>query len=148
MYSLAYSLPVNPPGTAVPLTRERVWDGLVMKAENALPFVPAMQECTILERFDGGLVRRVRVNDETWIELVTFTPQIQVMFERTNATGTRAGWIANILSESDDGLWLTFVLNVVVPDVIYSGAAMKAQYIGAIAATLKKMRELFPNTAL
>jgi hypothetical protein len=147
MYTLAYSLPVNPPGTAVPLTRERAWDALVMKAENALPFVPAMQECTILERFDGGLVRRVRVSDETWIELVTFTPPIQVMFERTDETGTRAGWIANILSESDDGLFLTFVLNV-VPRVVASGDTMKEQYIGAIAATLKRMRELFPSPAL
>jgi hypothetical protein len=145
VYTMAYSLPVNPPGTGVVLTRERVWDGLVMKAENALPFVPSMQECTVLERFAGGLVRRVVVNDETWIERITFTEPVQVLFERTDAAGAPAGWIANVLSESEAGLLLTFVLNVVTDpgDARARGEAMKTQYVGAIDATLRKTRELF-----
>ena len=66
MQALAFSLPVNPPGTTVPLTRERVWAGLVMKAENAVPFVPGMQECTIVERFDGGFIRKILINGRHW----------------------------------------------------------------------------------
>jgi hypothetical protein len=32
----------------------QLWKGLVLKAENALPFVAAMTHCEILERTDGG----------------------------------------------------------------------------------------------
>ncbi len=46
----------------MPLTRELVWAGLVMKAENAVPFVPGMQECAVAERFEGGFIRNVLIN--------------------------------------------------------------------------------------
>jgi hypothetical protein len=35
----------------------RVWRGLVMKAENAVPFVPAMTRCEVVERRENQLVR-------------------------------------------------------------------------------------------
>jgi hypothetical protein len=140
MYTFAYTIPVNPPGTAIPLTRDLVWRGLVMKAENALPFVPVMQACDVVERFDGGLVRHIRIGGETLIERVILTPEIQVLFERLDDAGTRTGWIANVLSEDETGLLLTFVINV--EGDANAGEAMKGQYIGAIATTLKKTREL------
>jgi hypothetical protein len=134
----AYTLAVNPPGSAVPLTRELVWSGLVMKAENAVPFVPAMQECTIVERFDGGFLRKILINGRRWTERVTLTAEAQVLFERLDDAGNSHGWIANVLSEGEDGLLLTFVLNVDAAD----GEDMKQSYTGAIAATLRKTREL------
>jgi hypothetical protein len=147
MYRQAFSIPVNPPGTEHELTRDLVWRGLVMKAENALPFVPVMQACDVVERFAGGLVRNIRIGGEELVERIIFTEGVQVLFERIGADGERTGWIANVLSESDDGLLLTFAINVQAPDAAPGGeagfgAAMKQQYIGAIAATLKKTREL------
>jgi hypothetical protein len=122
----------------VPLTRERVWDGLVMKAENAVPFVAGMEECTIVERFEGGFVRTILINGRRWTERVTLTPQAQVVFERLDADGKTAGWISNVLSEGEDGLLLTFVLNVKASDE----RDIKQTYVGAIAATLRRTREL------
>lgn len=53
---MAASIEVNPAGADVTLTRDLVWRGLVMKAENALPFVPAMQECTVSDFITGKTV--------------------------------------------------------------------------------------------
>jgi hypothetical protein len=139
MQALAFSLPVNPPGTTVPLSRELVWAGLVMKAENAVPFVPGMQECAIVERFDGGFTRRILINGRHMMERITLTPEAQVLFERVDAAGNASGgWIANVLSEGEEGLLLTFVLNVASEP----GRDLKTQYTAAIAATLKATREL------
>jgi len=138
VHALAYTLQVNPPGTAVPLTREMVWNGLVMKAENAVPFVPGMDECRVTERFDGGFYREILINGRRLIERVILTPQAQVLFERVDAAGQTRGWIGNVLSEGEDGLLLTFVLNVEAADE----RDMKQTYTAAIAATLRRTREL------
>jgi hypothetical protein len=139
MQALAFSLPVNPPGTTVPLTRELVWAGLVMKAENAVPFVPGMQECAIVERFESGFIRNILINGRHLTERITLTPQAQVLFERADAAGNATGgWIANVLSEGEEGLLLTFVLNVPSEP----GRDLKKSYTAAIAATLKATREL------
>ena len=50
MHAVSLSIPVNPPGAEPRLTRDEVWRGLVMKAENAVPFVPGMTRCEIVER--------------------------------------------------------------------------------------------------
>ena len=85
MYTMAASIDVDPLGCVVELTLDQVWRGLVMKAENALPFVPAMQECVVLERFANGLTRTVLARGERFIERVTFTPRVAVLFQRTDA---------------------------------------------------------------
>ena len=147
MYTMAASIEANPPGERIVLTRDQVWRGLVMKAENALPFVPAMQECTVIERFENGLLREVSARGERLRERITFTPQVQVLFERTDMAGNRAGWIENVLSEGRNGLLLTFVLNIVLPGVPEGsddeqrrGDAVKQSYVEAIEATLREMR--------
>lgn len=155
MYTMAASAEVNPAGADVILTRDLVWRGLVMKAENALPFVPAMRECTVMSRSGNTLVRNVVTRDERFTERVTFTPQVQVLFDRTDGAGRDAGWIANVLSEGERGLLLTFVLNVVIPDVEAGspeerrrGEVIKASYVEAIAATVRMMRTLAREGAL
>jgi hypothetical protein len=48
MYTLSVAVDVNPPGATPRLTQDQVWRGLVIKAENAVLFVPRMQSCTVL----------------------------------------------------------------------------------------------------
>ena len=95
MYNYAATLVVNPPGSLA-LTREQLWRGLEQKAENPLDFVPGMASCEVVLRGD-----RLR-------ERITFTPMIQVHFQRVGIPG----WIANIVSESEAGLLLTFAFSV------------------------------------
>ncbi len=66
MYSLSYAIEVNPSGASPVLSAEQVWKGLEMKANNAVPFVPSMTRCEVVERRqhlasrDHGAERRRR----------------------------------------------------------------------------------------
>src|SRR5262245_424871 len=59
MYAISETVPVNPAGITPVLSKSQVWQGLVMKAENALPFVPAMESCEIVERYGDGFLREI-----------------------------------------------------------------------------------------
>jgi Domain of unknown function (DUF1857) len=78
---------------------ERFLCGLVMKAENAIPFVPGMESCIVLERNESSLVREVVFRGEHLKEGVTFFPPVVVYFERIE--GEEPGWITNTISESE-----------------------------------------------
>ena len=58
MYTLSVAVDVNPPGVTPRLTQDQVWRGLMMKAENAVLFVPRMQSCTVLERWERRAAAR------------------------------------------------------------------------------------------
>ena len=148
MYALSASVEVNPAGATPVLSREQVWRGLVLKAENAVPFVPGMQSCVVLERQEDGLLREVVIHGDRFKERVTFTPRVEVYFERV-ATAEHAGWITNVISESDRGLLLTFTFAVNFPGIAPGseeerrhGEAMKSAYVSAIEGTLRAVRRL------
>ncbi len=154
MYALSAAVPINPASAEPVLSREQIWRGLVMKAENALAFVPAMQTCDVLSRTDCGLLREITIGGQRFKERVTFTPPIEVLFERIDTT-TNAGWITNVISESDYGLLLTFTFGLTFPDVTAGSAAeqqrgdaVKADYFGAVAATLRTVRNLVVQNKL
>ena len=147
MFAFSAAADVNPPGTTPLLSRTQVWRGLIMKAENALPFVPAMESCTVLERSGDGLVRQVSVRGDRLVERVTFTPEVEVFFQREDSAGAPAGWITNVISESEHGLLLTFTFALILPGLApgspqerQSGETMKVSYVEAVAATLAAMR--------
>src|SRR5437899_11605292 len=75
------------------LTRSQVWKGLVMKAENALPFVPGMAVCTVVERFEDGLVRDIVFRGEGAREKITFRPEEKVTVVRLS--GNAHGFSGN-----------------------------------------------------
>ena len=75
------------------LSRSDIWKGLVMKAENALPFVPGMAKCDVIERTANGLVRDIVFRDEDARERVTFYPERKVVFLRLS--GNTDGFIVN-----------------------------------------------------
>lgn len=148
MFTLSVSVDVNPEGAAPVLTQSQVWRGLVMKAENGALFVPRMRECAVLERDANGLLREIVIGDERFKEKITFAPEVEVLFERVG-TESNAGWITNVISESAHGLLLTFTFAVNLPGVAPGsheererGLAMRGAYIGAVEATLKRVREL------
>ena len=63
MYELSRTIPVNEPGKPF-LSRNDVWSGLLMKANNALPYVPAMKKCEVVERGESWLLRDILLIDE------------------------------------------------------------------------------------
>lgn len=106
MIKVSRRIPVNEPGQPK-LTRSDVWQGLVMKADNALPFVPAMTHCKVLNREgENVFVREIEFRGERCRERVTLTPQQHVRFERLD--GSVLGTILNEIEDDAEGLGLRF----------------------------------------
>jgi hypothetical protein len=148
MISVSNTVPVNPPGEAITLSREDVWHGLQLKAENALPFVPAMTRCEVIERTGDTIVRTIEFRGQELGERITFTPGSQVRFERTH--GPVLGTIVNNLHEDEDGeLLLTFSFDLELVGVEAGSqeeqdyeATMKGDYLKAANATLAAVRRM------
>ncbi|KRB85360.1 hypothetical protein ASE00_00700 [Sphingomonas sp. Root710] len=145
MYMVSYSIEVNPAGVEPVLTAQQVWAGLVMKAENALPFVPVMQRCDVIERSGNTLLREITLGGEDMKEFITLLEPIQVQFERV---GTK-DFIQNTISESERGLMLTFTVGVSFAGAEpgseqerQAGDAMRHAYVNAVGSTLRRVREM------
>jgi hypothetical protein len=146
MIEVSKSSPVNAPGKPT-LTRAKVWKGLAMKANNALPFVPAITQCKVIERrSDLQFVREISLRGEIMQELVTLEPERRVTFERL--TGTVLGTILNEIEEEHSGkLNLRFSYNLTLEGVAAGSKeekeyarTMEADYLKAVDATLEAMR--------
>jgi hypothetical protein len=81
MVQASRTIKVNEDPREARLDRSLVWHGLVMKAENPLPFVPVITSCKVVERRAGGLIREIVDKGDTR-EVVTFDPERVVKFER------------------------------------------------------------------
>lgn len=145
MFTLSYAIPVNPPEAEPQLTREQVWRGLEMKAENALPFVPGMTKCEVIERHGNTIVRDVTFAGTSHREKILLHAPVQVQFERVGENG----FIQNTVSDSEAGLQLAFTFGLNFPGVEAGsdaeqakGNEMKGAYIGAVAATLDRVRQM------
>jgi hypothetical protein len=145
MYAISSAFEVNPAGETTRISREQMWKGLVMKAEYAVPFVPAMKDCRIVQQFEDGFLREVHLRGVVMRERIIFTPDVEVYFERVDPPN--GGWITNVISESDRGLLLTFTFALTFPGVAegtdeerHRGDAVKESYVAAIAATLAETR--------
>jgi hypothetical protein len=154
MVQAGRTIKVNGVSVEPPLTRSLVWRGLMMKAENPLPFVPVITACNILERQGDGLLREIVDRGDTIVERVTFQPKRVVKFERLS--GRVLGTILNeIIADEDGDLALRFTFTLAVEGVLAGSAEerefaseMEHGYLMAVAATLKAMRKLAKDNAL
>jgi len=152
MYELSRTVPVNEPGKRV-LSRHDVWTGLMMKANNALPYVPQMKKCEVVERGAGWLLRDILLGEEPLREKVTFEPEQRVIFERV--AGNEPGCIENILGEDEHGnLTLTFSFALTrkglegKPEAEKQHfAPMEQMYLNAVSSTLSAVRRMVEEKA-
>jgi hypothetical protein len=147
MIYVSHQLPVNEPGQPR-LRRADVWDGLVLKANNALPFVPSMTYCNVTGRSsDTVFDRDIDFRGQRFTERITLEEPHRVVF--TRIAGPVLGTIANEIEGSDDDLRLRFSFALVVEDVEGGSAgeqdyadSMTGDYLKAVAATLAAMRRI------
>jgi hypothetical protein len=147
MIEVSKRIPVNEPGQPV-LTRSDVWKGLVMKADNALPFVPAMTHCKVLDReSDTVFVREIEFRGERCRERITLTPEQRVEFVRLD--GSVLGTILNLIEEDDSGLGLRFSFKLKLDGMadgsaeeIEYGKVVEKDYLKAVDATLAAIRKM------
>lgn len=154
MVQASRTIKVNEDPRESRLDRDLVWRGLVMKAENPLPFVPVISSCKVIERRADGLVREIVDKGDTIRETVTFHPERLVKFERTS--GRVLGTILNeIIEDSDGELALQFTFTLTIENVAAGSAEekefaaqMEDGYLMAVRATLKAMRQLATEKVL
>ena len=147
MIEVSKRIPVNEPGQPV-LTRSDVWKGLVMKADNALPFVPAMTHCKVLHReSDTVFVREIEFRGERCRERITLAPEQRVRFERLD--GSVLGTILNLIEEDEQGLGLRFSFRLELAGVapgsqqeLDYAKIVEKDYLKAVDATLAAIRKM------
>ena len=95
------------------LNRSQVWQGLLLKAENPVPFLKSMSACTVIDRGDNWLLRNFTLRGEDMQERVTFCPEKRVTFRRTKSSvmGTITNEIVE-LKDGEIGLRFTFSLDI------------------------------------
>ena len=128
------------------LSRAQVWAGLKMKADNALPFVPAMTKCEVVERSANGLTRDIEIRGEPARERITFHPERKVVFLRLS--GFADGFIVNeILDDAAGELKMRFSFALQLVDAESDSAkerefrtVMERDYLAAVDATLAAIR--------
>ena len=147
MIFVTHDLPVNVPGEPH-LDRAAVWDGLVRKANNALPFVPSMTFCEVTARHgDTVFDRDIEFRGQRFTERITLESPHRVVF--TRIAGPVLGTIANEIEGPADDLRLRFSFALVVAGVEGGSPAeqeyaesMTGDYLKAVAATLNAMRRV------
>jgi hypothetical protein len=152
MIFVSHSLPVNVPGEPR-LNRDDVWAGLLLKANNALPFVPSMTQCEVTARHsDTVFDRDIEFRGEPFTERITLEAPHRVVF--TRIAGPVLGTIANEIEGEGDDLSLRFSFALVVAGVEGGSPAeqdyaesMTGDYLKAVAATLNAMRQIAKDAA-
>jgi len=99
--------PLNPLIDTV--TREQLWRGLVLRAEDPKRFVPHLDECTIIERSSGSFTRRLRYGELVIDDRVHLTPLQEVRYE-VHAQGeiAQSRLSMRIEAPSEGVLWVRF----------------------------------------
>ncbi|GAA4769914.1 SRPBCC family protein [Actinomycetospora chibensis] len=154
MIFVTHALPVNEPGEPL-ITPDALWDGLVRKAENALPFVPSMTDCTVTARYsDTVFDRDIVYKGQAFSERITLERPHRVVF--TRIAGPVLGTIANeIEGAGSDDLTLRFSFALTVAGEPGGSAGEKAHadqmtdsYRAAVAATLGAVRKIAAGAAV
>ena len=71
--------PENP--LIAPLNRAQIWEGLVHRIENPIPFLPGLESCTILERQANELLRELNFGPAVIQDRVTLAEAQWVRFD-------------------------------------------------------------------
>jgi hypothetical protein len=129
------------------LGRGEVWQGLVMKARNALPYVPGVTRCEVLEQSEAGLVREIEFRGQRAHERVTFRALERVTFLRLS--GRVDGLIVEEITGTDDDLVLRASFALQLAEVASDSmaerefrASMERDYFKTVAATVGAMRRM------
>lgn len=94
---------INADDPAVPhLTREQLWEGLVLRAEQPQLFVIGLDRCVVRERTETTLERELHYGHATVCDRVTFTPNEQVRYDIHAADGEIGGSLTMTIEERDD----------------------------------------------
>ncbi len=91
------------------LTRDQLWQGLLHRVENPLPFLPGLEACTILERDGSTLLRELDFGPAAIQDRVTLAEQDWVRFAIVPSEQHAGGSLTITIEEPEPGfLFLRF----------------------------------------
>ena len=142
------TLPVNPikNGNIPLLTRDQVWDGLLLKVYDARPFVPLMTRCEVTKELENGIIRDIVFDNMPLKERIILYPKEKVEFIRVGF-GEEMGTIWNVILEEHGELFLQFefeleVSNLTDQELNEYKERRASGYLHAVQATINHLREL------
>jgi hypothetical protein len=131
-----------------PLSREQLWRGLVLRAEEPLLFVLALDRFEIVERGDNTLARVLHFGSLSLRDRVYFSPMNQVRYEIEAVADSPAASLVMTIEEPEAGqLFVRFDYETMRDgateslDALYSSFAKQA-YVEADIDTISTIRRL------
>lgn len=138
--------PLNP--LIDPLSREQLWCGLVLRAENPLLFVLGLDRFEIVGRGKNELTRVLHFGNLRLRDRVRFSPLHQVCYEIEAAGESPAASLVMSIEEPEpERLFVRFDYEILrgaeaaQPDELYTGIARQA-YVKADIDTISTIRRL------
>jgi hypothetical protein len=135
-----------------PLSRGQLWRGLVLRAENPLLFVMALDRFEIVERGENTLARVLHFGNLQLRDRVSFSPMKRVCYEIEAARDAPAGSLTMTIEEPEPGQlfvrfdYETLTRGATAPlDEFYSSFAKQA-YVEADIDTISAIRRLAQET--
>ena len=124
MFTLTQTIKVN--DIEPHLARAQIWQGLMLKASNPVPFLEAISTCEVIERGENWILHGFTLRGEETQEFVTFQPERRITFERTK--GNVMDTILNETTEPKNGeLGLRYMFSL-VPSTLENGGAEEAKF--------------------
>jgi len=137
--------PLNP--LVESMTREQLWEGLVLRAEQPQLFVLGLDSCTILARTDSTLERELHYGHATVRDRVTLTPNDSVRYDIL-ATDAHVGGSLTMTIEQPDALqlFLRFEYRTTLPtadneDARQTSEIVKSAYRESDIDTVRLIRQ-------
>ena len=138
--------PLNP--LIDPLSREQLWRGLVLRAENPLLFVLALDGFEIVRRGENALERKLHFGKLTLRDRASLSPMRQVRYEIEAAGDSPAATLVMTIEEPElDQLFVRFDYETLQSeaaapiDEFYTSFAKQA-YVEADIDTVSTIRRL------
>lgn len=141
--------PLNPFVDA--LTREQLWEGLVLRAEQPQLFVLGLDSCTILSRTERALERELHYGHATVRDRVTLTPNESVRYDILATDAHVGGSLTMTIEQPDDlQLFLRFEYKTTLPtvdteDARQTNEIVKSAYREADIDTVRLIRQYAQN---
>lgn len=112
------------------LTREQVWQGLLLRVEKPHLFVAGLDDCTILSREGDTIERELNYGVTKVRDRVTLTPSERVRYEIA-ATDSHVGGTLTMTIEAPDDLqlFLRFEYSTTLPETSGSDAHQTAEIV-------------------
>jgi hypothetical protein len=143
--------PLNP--LIDPLTREQLWRGLVLRAEQPGKFIPWLDGCDIVERTPASISRRSRYGEVVISDAVRFMPQQSIHYQVPAQADIPASDLYVTIEEPQPGLlFVRFAYDDGAPEAegaeAFYNEFRRSAYQEADINTIRVIRELVADGQL